>query len=257
MQYLFFIYLFIFILSIPIFYWYKKRQPQTIHRKKKQTLIITYIAAFIFVTLTLNYLFFAPDLAAAATPIAKLNAERKHIGFTTGINGSFLIFIYSFIYYLLPTEPEQYDKAYFADSSKCGQCQYASQYWSTQACPECGWTIPTHKTPKKQDPHVWRWWKKWHINYIEDYWQRALTSLLAPFAALGYFFYSFLIGRLQLSTFIQSLYSSTFLFVFYICIIIFISYLMLSAILNLIRIKQYLNRKAAQPNQPATDQQTH
>lgn len=61
------------------------------------------------------------------------------------------------------------------DTGHCGRCEYDLTGNVSGVCPECGWEIP--KSPMRlQSPDWARWWRKWEIEYLED-WPRTLRMV--------------------------------------------------------------------------------
>jgi len=63
---------------------------------------------------------------------------------------------------------------YREDPTKCGRCEYDLTGNVSGVCPECGWAFPAADVVV-ESPQWVGWWKKWRIDYLDD-WRRTLIS---------------------------------------------------------------------------------
>lgn len=69
------------------------------------------------------------------------------------------------------------------DTGHCGRCEYDLTGNVSGVCFECGWEIP--KSPMRlQSPDWARWWRKWEIEYLED-WPKTLRMVRLNVVVFG------------------------------------------------------------------------
>ncbi len=80
------------------------------------------------------------------------------------------------------TEDEA-QRNYADDTGHCGRCEYDLTGNVSGICPECGWKIP--ETPMRLEDPKWAfWWRKWEIEYLEN-WPRNLRTVRLSVAVFG------------------------------------------------------------------------
>jgi hypothetical protein len=88
------------------------------------------------------------------------------------------------VWLMLRRQTEDEAQRNFAhDTRHCGRCEYDLTGNVSGICLECGWAIP--KTPMRlQSPDWARWWRKWEIEYLEN-WPRTLRMVKLSVVMFG------------------------------------------------------------------------